>query len=689
MVRTILVSLPFADVRRPSIGLGLLSAALQRDGLSCEVRYLNLDFAEFIGVNDYLNLDNFVVETLLGEWIFSKALWGKEISEAVYFYLDVLKPVMDQAMSATERSLDSLLDQAHFVAGLAKLQDQAVAFIDHCVADLEWAGADIVGFTTTFQQNVASLALAKRLKRAYPDICIAFGGANCEGEMGLALHRLFPFIDVVCSGEGDLAFPAFAREYLRGDPCTPIDGIIRRIRGRTLAPPAMNNLVENMDALPLPDYEEYFRAFARLQNSQDIRETLLWDQPTTLLIESSRGCWWGEKHHCTFCGLNGGGMRHRSKSPARFVEEVDCLSSTYKVFEFAAVDNIIDMKYFDTVLPQLAQRDVGVQLFYETKANLKEQQVRALRDAGVTKIQPGIESLSSNLLHHMRKGVKAYQNVRLLRYCAEYLVEPHWNILSGFPRESPADFVSQTKIVPSLTHLPPPMHVTRVRLDRFSPLFDNARELGAVNVRAAASYAHVYPFEPKDLYDLAYYFDFDYDDGRDPETYIGPLRAAVADWKSGRDHGMLLSLDDGAQLVIADARGGRVPHQVHLTGWQREIYVACTDGASLSELDGLAIRASSDQVRLRCFIDEMVAARLILMIDERFLALAVRGDFHLEAWAKHIAKHGDAPPDRHLCRAVQWLFALHSDDFARHLTHHIAANDLVSARSTMAKAMPT
>lgn len=689
MARTILVSLPFADVRRPSIGLGLLSAALQRDGLSCEVRYLNLDFAEFVGVNDYLNLDNFVVETLLGEWIFSKALWGREISESVYFYLEVLKPVMDRAMIAAEGSLDSVLDQAHFVAGLAKLQDQAVAFIDRCVIELEWAGAEIVGFTTTFQQNVASLALAKRLKQTYTDICIAFGGANCEGEMGLALHRLFPFIDVVCSGEGDLAFPAFAREYLRGDPTTPIDGIIRRIGGRTLAPPAMNNLVENMDALPVPDYKEYFRAFARLQNSQDIRETQLWDQPTTLLIESSRGCWWGEKHHCTFCGLNGGGMRYRSKSPARFVEEVDCLSSTYKTFEFAAVDNIIDMRYFDAVLPQLAQRDVGVQLFYETKANLKEQQVRALRDAGVTKIQPGIESLSSNLLQHMRKGVKVYQNIRLLRYCAEYLVEPHWNILSGFPRESPADFLSQAAIVPSLTHLPPPMHVTRVRLDRFSPLFDSASELGVVNVRAAASYAHVYPFDPEDLYELAYYFDFDYDDGRDPETYIASLRAAVADWKSGRDHGTLLSLDYAAQLVIADARGGRVPRHVRLTGWQREIYIACADGALLRELDDLALRTGSDQLRLRCFLDEMVAARLMLMIDERFLALAVRGDFHLEAWAKHIARYGDAPPDRHLRRAVQQLFALHSDDFARHLTRHIAANDLVSARSTMAEAAPT
>jgi hypothetical protein len=43
-----------------------------------------------------------------------------------------------------------------------------------------------------------------------------------------------------------------------------------------------------------------------------------------------------------------------------------------------------------------------VQLFYEIKANQK--QLRALRDARVTKIQPRVESLSSNALQHMHRA---------------------------------------------------------------------------------------------------------------------------------------------------------------------------------------------------------------------------------------------------------------------------------------------
>ena len=39
-------------------------------------------------------------------------------------------------------------------------------------------------------------------------------------------------------------------------------------------------------------------------------------------FETSRGCWWGERMHCTFCGLNGATMSYRSKSPRRAVDEL-------------------------------------------------------------------------------------------------------------------------------------------------------------------------------------------------------------------------------------------------------------------------------------------------------------------------------------------------------------------------------
>jgi hypothetical protein len=56
-------------------------------------------------------------------------------------------------------------------------------------------------------------------------------------------------------------------------------------------------------------------------------------------------------------------------------------------------------------------------MFYEVKANLTREHLRLMSRAGVTLCQPGLESLSSHVLHLMRKGVRAAQNVNVLWGC--------------------------------------------------------------------------------------------------------------------------------------------------------------------------------------------------------------------------------------------------------------------------------
>ena len=117
-----------------------------------------------------------------------------------------------------------------------------------------------------------------------------------------------------------------------------------------------------------------------------------------LPLESSRGCWWGAAHQCTFCGLNGTSLGYRSKSPERVLAEVHELEDRYGVSDFEAVDNILDMGYHKTLLPELAADTSTRRIFYEIKANVSRAQVAALVDAGIMWVQPGIESLHSEVL---------------------------------------------------------------------------------------------------------------------------------------------------------------------------------------------------------------------------------------------------------------------------------------------------
>ena len=69
------------------------------------------------------------------------------------------------------------------------------------------------------------------------------------------------------------------------------------------------------------------------------------------------------------------------------------MAQSYRSFRFFAVDNIMDHSYFATVLTQLVEERSDFELFYEIKANLRRAHVKLLRDAGVKRVQPGIESL--------------------------------------------------------------------------------------------------------------------------------------------------------------------------------------------------------------------------------------------------------------------------------------------------------
>src|SRR5207237_1910604 len=112
----------------------------------------------------------------------------------------------------------------------------------------------------------------------------------------------------VCAGEGDAVFPRLVRQVLAGEAGGGLPGILGRGAGGGGAG-GQSPLVRDLDALRYPDYDDYFAQLAASVGSGEAAPKLL--------LETSRGCWWGEKHHCTFCGLNSAGMADRGKSPAR------------------------------------------------------------------------------------------------------------------------------------------------------------------------------------------------------------------------------------------------------------------------------------------------------------------------------------------------------------------------------------
>ena len=506
-----LVTMPFTYSKFPSIQLGTLSALLKSQGFGVKTYHLNLLFAHKIGVPMYEILCE--KRGLIGEWLFSSILFRDNPKHAQY--PQVFKPVFE----------DTAREAGCPISYLEEIEQKiAPQFLTWAMTAYDWGQYAIVGFTSTFDQNVASLTLAKLIKDLYPDVRIVFGGANFDGEMGLEHFRAFPWIDHVVVGEGEEVFPSLVKQILLGKEDSFPSGVAYRKEGQIHLEPNRKLFSEFQQTGP-PDYDDYFEQLKVLeeQGSTGLNRILLY--------EGSRGCWWGEKHHCTFCGLNAQAMQFRAKSPSQVTQELDYLSSRYDTTRFRMVDNIIDMKYVDGLFGKFAQGHYDLDVFMETKSNLNKRQIQTLAQGGVKCMQPGIESLSSAQLKEMDKGVSPLQNIQCLKWSRYYNIDISWNILLGFPQETNDDYQRQIELIPSLLHLQPPEATGKLWLERFSPYFMRPEQYGVRITGPGSAYAYVYDERKVDLNKIAYDFEYEVDWKVDPGLYDELVRV-VNEWKA-------------------------------------------------------------------------------------------------------------------------------------------------------------
>ncbi len=613
--RVAIVNMPFALADRPSIQCGLLKSTLAKRGHEVEVLYLNLELAAELGAEVYRTVSQLRADQFLGEWLFSAAAFGYRANEETYFEACPSLPMTCQALHLTFLQLSDLR------------RDQLPSWVTRWAEHVNWSQYKIVGFSSTFEQNCAAFALARLIKQAHPRVTIVFGGANFDDEMGKEYLRTLEFIDYIVTGEGDYAFPELVDCIVGGKSGVDVEGVSGREGGHVFIGGVASGPAD-LEQQPDPDYDEYFETLFRLGTAR-----VLGDSAPLLLFESSRGCWWGEKHHCTFCGLNAAGMAFRSKSAAAVLAELRRLSARYKIVNFEAVDNIMNMAYVEELCGALANEHHDYRIFYEVKANLRPAQLRLMARAGVNSIQPGIESLNTRILGLMRKGITMQKNLRLLKWAYYYGMRVNWNLLTGFPGETRSDYEQQKRTVAILHHLPPPIGCGPIWLERFSPYFFD-KSFPVRNVRPKKGYHFIYPEPDLNLTKIAYFFDYEMDSTM-PFDEHRELIASVESWKTRWAQPSPPTLvyqraPDWMQVV--DTRG---PHPLVHAFDQEEtaIYEFCgeTDRSLesiYSHLQEAGGGESMQQDRVRSALETFCDKGLMVQDEGRFFSLALPATPH-------------------------------------------------------------
>ncbi len=610
-VQVALVNMPFSYSKYPSIQLGTLSALLKARGFGVECHYLNVRFAHRIGIPLYEVICE--KRALFGEWLFSSLLFRDNPQHTEY--PRTFKPVFEDLARQTGHPASYFEDLAHRVAP---------QFLTWAMTAIEWDQYKIVGFTSTFDQNVASLTLAKLIKDLYPEVRIVFGGANYDGEMGLEYFRAFPFIDHVVVGEGEETFPALVTHIIEGRSGPLPKGVAYRKDGRIEFEPNPALFTEFVRTGP-PDYDDYYRLLAELGADSQLGLDRI------LLYEGSRGCWWGEKHHCTFCGLNAQSMKFRAKSPEQVAREMAWLSSRYDTSRFRLVDNIIDMKYVEQLFGRLGEGRCDLDVFIETKSNLTKQQIRTLAVGGVKCMQPGLESLSHTQLRAMDKGVTPLQNIVCLKWSFYYRVVVSWNILLGFPGETNEDYRRQIELLPSLFHLQPPEATGKFWLERFSPYFTRPHEYGVRITGAGLAYQYVYDPRRIDLKKIAYDFEYELDDWNvDPHLYQ-ELVGVVEEWQrryASSEKPFLYFSKALTYVTVYDGRNPTVPTRERFDWPASSIIELCNEAPKSVDQIRQAVRHQSPGIeecdaKVDAALDRLTVKRILYQERGKYLTLAI------------------------------------------------------------------
>lgn len=494
---------PFAGLDRPSLGAHILQSCASGAGHSVKILYANILLAQKIGEINYEAICFAPSSELIGEKFFAGAAYGgKNVCT-----IETVRKSFENDFRSSDTLVPRDIDKIHDFS----LQiEEWIEEVTEVVCSFNFM---VVGCTTTFEQTSASIALLKSIKNRKPEQITILGGANCEGEMADGIHSLNGGVDYIFSGECENVFPDFLRDLKNG--ILPQKSTVSGTPCHTL------------DAIPTPDFSEYYLQLSTfLESGEIVKSEGIW-----LPYESSRGCWWGQKFHCTFCGINGEGMPFREKAPERVVEELDLLIAKHPTNNICMVDNIMPHHYFRSLLPAMADKFSGLNIFYEQKANLSLQKVQLLKKAGVTIIQPGIEALSTPLLKLMKKGVKSTQNLALLRYARAVDMAVNWNLLYSFPGDRIEWYEETLAMLPFIVHLNPPSGVCHLSIDRFSPYFDRPEDYGLTNIKPIPAYFATFPPNSKHR-QIAYHFEADYEsDSRRSRDVISELIAEVNKWR--------------------------------------------------------------------------------------------------------------------------------------------------------------
>ena len=615
--RIALISPPWPLYNRPSIQLGALKAYLQANSpdVQVEASHFYLELARDIGYRLYQQISE---RTWIAESIYGSLLYP-ERSESI------------EKLFYGEARSNPLLKKSQF----NKITSRAKQTTENFISSLDWKEFMLAGFSISLCQLTSGLYMIKRLKQLYPDLFIVIGGSTFSGTITGDFFSLFPEVDAVINGEGELPLSLLVEHLIKSgsrEPLPASNGIITPTSSENTDTGQSFNQMPDLNQLPPPDYDDYFAQLKTFSPGTSFFPNLP--------IETSRGCWWQKTidfgrtsaeestraKGCAFCNLNLQWKGYRHKASSRVVKEIDYLTGRHQLLSVSIVDNVLPAKSAEDVFKSVSRLNKDINFFAEIRANSTETDLKIMSQAGMQELQIGIEALSTSLLKKLHKGTSTIQNLEIMRNCEALGIVNTSNLILQFPGSDEQDVAETLR---NLEFALPfrPLQAVNFWLGLGSPVALNPSAYGIQSTYNHPNWSRLFP--PEVTRKLAFMIRAYRGDRGYQKKIWRPVRQEVASWRKTytalqqqSDITPILSFRDGGDFMIITQRQHQADDIKHrLVGTSRLIYLFCLRHRSLKKIRSRFPKFAEDQIV--AFLKMMIAKRLMFEENENYLSLAV------------------------------------------------------------------
>jgi len=315
-----------------------------------------------------------------------------------------------------------------------ELLRQYSEFVDQCTEEIINNRCNVIGFTVTGVSISFSREIAKRIKDKDRKKIIVFGGSSCfKTEWGKRVLDGSPYIDAVCSLEGENVFPQLLTLIAQKGKIEFIRGMVFRDGDGKTVDYGDVELVNDLDQLPFADYSDF--------NLQDYRDK-------ELPISTSRGC----INKCIFCSESKIWKKYRVRSTNNVFAEMKHQMSRYPfITSFFFNDSLLNgsIRMLDALCDLLIENKMHI--YWGGQAAIREEMTKKLilkmKTAGFSHVSYGLETASPRILQEIRKRFSPELAERVIRDTKSAGVRTDVNIIVGFPEETDQDIMETARFL--------------------------------------------------------------------------------------------------------------------------------------------------------------------------------------------------------------------------------------------------